>query len=607
MDRRNFLVTGSAAAFVAATTPVRIWAQAAATAPAGPGDAALNATFDKIFQQVLVRNPTLATMFGLDTGANAGLKRRLPETTPAARIEGLAELEAAQAAIAVDETRLSPQMRLHRDVIAYTLEDYAVGPERFELNSAGRPFVVTQQHGAYFDIPDFLNTQHTIRTVADADAYLARLDAFGAALDGDTETLRIDASRGVVAPDFSLDLALGQLDALRKPAAAASGLVTSLSRRATAAKLAGDWNARAAKIVEGRVYPALDRQIALVRQLRAKGRASAGVWDIPRGDEIYAAALASSTTSTLSPDEVHQMGLTQVAEISAQLDTILKAQGLTRGSVGARLTALNADPSQLYPDTTAGRAQLIADLNLGMEDMTTRLPKAFATLPGVPIEIRAVPTDIQDGASNGYYIPAPFDNSRPAIYFINLKSVGDWPKYTLPALTYHEADPGHHLQNSVANLGDVPMLRKIAWFSAYGEGWALYAESVADELGAYKTPVGRAGFLQSYLFRAARLVVDTGLHTKRWDRAKATAYMVETTGFAQPRSQREVERYCVQPGQACSYKIGHNSWVKMRARAEEIMGDRFDLKQFHEVLRDGALPLTVFERRVEERARAAIA
>jgi uncharacterized protein (DUF885 family) len=297
------------------------------------------------------------------------------------------------------------------------------------------------------------------------------------------------------------------------------------------------------------------------------------------------------------------MGLSQVAEISSQIDTILKTQGYTQGSVGERLAALNKDPRQLYPDTEAGRADLLASLNAGVKDMYARLPQAFATLPNAPLEIRRVPPEIQDGASNGYYRRAALDGSRPAIYFINLKDMGDWPKYTLPTLSYHEGVPGHHLQISISQESkDIPTLRKVGGFSAYSEGWALYAEQLADELGVYANdPLGRVGFLQSFLFRAARLVVDTGLHSKNWSREQATDYMVATTGFARPRSQREVERYCTQIGQACSYKVGHTAWTRTRAEAQRTLGDRFDLKQFHEVLREGAMPLSILERRIRER------
>ena len=380
-----------------------------------------------------------------------------------------------------------------------------------------------------------------------------------------------------------------------------SGMVQSLVRRATAKGLAGDWEGRAAKIVSGTVYPALDRQIALLTALRPTTRPGDGAVRLPRGEEIYALALAQSTTTTLSPDEVHNIGLTQVAEISAQLEPLLRAEGLTRGGIGERLAALNVLPSQLYPDTDAGRRAMIADLNVGNSAMQAKLAKAFTNAPDNPLEIRRVPPEIQDGASNGYYYSAALDGSRPAIYWINLKSVGDWPKYSLPALTYHEGVPGHHLQGGISQgAGDLPLLLSNHFISAYGEGWALYAEEVADELGGY-AGIERAGYLQSFLFRASRLVIDTGLHHKRWTREQATDYMVKVTGFARPRSQREVERYCTQIGQACSYKIGHTAWVKHRARAQAALGPRFDLKWFHDVLADGVMPLSMLEARVDQR------
>jgi uncharacterized protein (DUF885 family) len=385
-------------------------------------------------------------------------------------------------------------------------------------------------------------------------------------------------------------------------------MVDSVVKRTSDKGIGGDWQRRATDIVAKSVYPALDRQMAAMEQLRPSSRPGDGAWRLTNGDAIYAEALRQATTTNFTPAEVHQMGLTQVAEISAELDKILRSQGYTQGSVGERLAALNRDPKQLYPDTDAGRAELLASLNAGVKDMYSRLPQAFATIPSAPLEIRRVPIEIQDGASNGYYRRASLDGSRPAIYFINLKDVGDWPKYTLPTLSYHEGVPGHHLQISISQESkDIPTLRKLGFFSAYSEGWALYAEQLADELGVYANePLGRAGFLQSFLFRAARLVVDTGLHTKRWSREQATDYMVQMTGFARPRSQREVERYCTQIGQACSYKVGHTAWTRARAEAQRTLGSRFDIKQFHEILREGAMPLSILERRIRERTAALV-
>lgn len=597
MDRRQFLALSGSTAVGLGLIPAELAAQGAT------GDAALNALFERIFREAVMRSPELATQLGLDKGPAAALKSQLSPRTAQRREEDLARVRRALAELkAVDRASISPANQLNLDVVVYQLEGQALAPARFQLDSVVRPYRIFQQGGAYFSVPDFLNSAHTIRTTEDAEAYLARLESFATALDQDTEEQKAQAARGFLAPRWSIDLTLGQMQKLRGQPAASSTMVQSLVTRAKAANVAGEWGSRATAIVSGKVYPALDRQIAALTALKPTTRAGDGAWRLPQGDEIYAAALAQMTTTAMTPEEVHQLGRTQVAEISAQLDTILKGQGLTKGGVGARLAELNRRPDQVYPDTPEGRAALIASLNDDVKRMNAELPRFFATLPSQPLEIRAVPVEIQDGASNGYYRSASLDGSRPAIYFINLKDLADWPKYTLPALSFHEGTPGHHLQISLAQQSkDIPTLRKLGGFSAYSEGWALYAESVADEAKLYRTPLERAGFLQSYLFRAARLVVDTGLHAKRWSREQATDYMVETTGFARPRTQREIERYCTQIGQACSYKVGHGVWARLRAEAEKAAGARFDVKQFHEVLLEGAMPLTILERRVRER------
>ncbi|WP_311267347.1 DUF885 domain-containing protein [Sphingobium sp. WCS2017Hpa-17] len=599
MDRRQFLVTSGAAA-IAATTP-RALAQAA-----GADDARLSATFAAIFDRQLDLSPAFVTSLGLDKGGRAGAKSQLDDNSKSAMVKRLAATQSAIKELEGYKTAsLSDAQRLNLDVILYALDQQTVAPATFGLNSAVRPYRIFQQGGSYFSTPDFLNTAHTINATADCDAYVARLEAFARNLRTDTALQRDEAARGYLAPGWSLDLTLGQMKKLRSQPAADSSMVQSLVKRAAAKGLAGDWQSQAAAVVEKSIYPALDEQIAAIEALRGKTAAGDGIWRTPRGDEIYAAALKSATTTDLSADQIHAMGLEQVADLSAQLDVILKGAGRTSGSIGERLAALNVDPAQLYPDSAEGRAALLAQLNRDVDAMKAKLPNAFTTIPDTALEIRAVPVEIQDGASNGYYNRAALDGSRPAIYFINLKDVGDWPKYGLPSLTYHEGVPGHHLQISTAqNAGDVPMLRKTAFMSAYTEGWALYAEQLADELGGYATPIDRAGYLQSFLFRAARLVVDTGIHAKKWDVKQATDYMVEKTGFARPRCQREVERYCTQPGQATSYKVGHGVWNKARQDAQASLGKEFDIKQFHAILEEGAMPLSMLEKRVAARAKA---
>ena len=610
MDRREFLSMSSAAALTATLAPAsKATAAVQAAKAGGSGDAALNAVFDRTFQEQIRSSPGFATALGLDKGPNARLRATFdPKPYPQSRAEDVARNRKALSAVrGISPATLSPTAALNREIVIYDLETRLLAPTKFDMDSVQSPYLISQQDGAYFSIPDFLNSQHPIETAADAEAYLSRLSDFAKLLDFETDEQKRKAARGFLAPGWSLDLALGQMAKLRAPAAADSGMVKSVAGRAASKGIAGDWAARATRIVEREVYPALDRQIAAVRALRPTTRPGDGAARLPGGDAIYAAALGQATTTTMTPDEVHSLGLSQVAEYTALLDTVLKQAGFTTGTVGERLAALNTNPQQLYPSTDEGRTQLIADLNKNVQEMQARLPRAFATLPTQPLEIRRVPPDIQDGAPNGYYNGASLDGSRPAIYWINLKSTGDWPRYSLPSLTYHEGVPGHHLQISLAQTSkDIPMLRKISFYSSYIEGWGLYAEQLADEIGGY-SGIDKAGYLQSFLFRSARLVVDTGLNSKGWSREQAVDYMAKTTGFPRGRVQREVERYCASIGQACSYKVGHLAWLRARENAKKILGAKFDIRQFHDVLKDGAMPLTILERRIEERARAQLA
>ena len=600
MDRRTFLTSGATVALLP-LTEAPAFAQAA-----GSGDARLNALFEEIFQETVRTSPTLATALGLDKGPLAALKSKL-DTDPVAvqRREDMARTRRAIGQLqAIGPSTLSDSAKLNREVVLYLLETSIAAPSRWDIDSAQRPYPIFQQGGAYFSLPDFLNSAHTIENAADAEACLSRLQQFATVLDNESAEQRAQAARGFLAPAWSIDLTLGQMRKLRGTAPDQNTLVQSIVRRTGEKSIAGDWGRRAAQIVGTAVNPALDRQIALMEQLKPTSRPGDGAWRLDNGAAIYAEALRQATTTNFSPDEVHQIGLQQVAELGAQLDPLLRAAGYTKGTVGERLAALNVDPSQLYANTDAGRAELLESLNAGVNGMYAKLPQAFATLPTQPLEIRRVPPEIQDGASNGYYRRAALDGSRPAIYFINLKDTGDWPKYSLPSLTYHEGVPGHHLQISISQESkDIPTLRKVGGFSAYSEGWALYSEQLSDELGGY-TGLEKAGYLQSFLFRAARLVIDTGIHTKRWSREQATDYMVATTGFARPRSQREIERYCTQMGQACSYKVGHIAWTRARADAQRALGERFDIKQFHDVLLEGAMPLSILERRIRERTAA---
>jgi uncharacterized protein (DUF885 family) len=599
MNRRAFLLsTGAVAA--AGIMPGAL-AQASRAA-----DAELRALLDRFFYDRLNDNPEQATSLGLDTGPRAALRSKLSDNSAAGIARARARLRAERKALsAIDPARLSPAARIDYDVVQYGL-DRAIAGERFgygETFGQFSPYVLSQMSGAYRDVPDFLEGQHPIENAADAEAYLARVRALPRAIANDMERQRADAAKGVIAPDYVLDRALALMAEMRDKPAGETLLVQSLREKLAAKHLPDRYAAEAEKIVAAEVFPALDRQRAFAQELRAKAVHDAGCWRLPEGEAFYAAAAEAAITAPMTGDEIHRIGLEQVADISARIDAILKGQGMAQGSVGERLVALNKRPDQVFPNTDEGKAALVAELNRQIAAMTARLPQAFATLPKARVVARRVPPAIQAGAPGGYYEPAPLDGSRPATYFINLRDTFDRPKFGLATLSYHEAVPGHHLQGSLAlESASIPLLRRRSFFSGYGEGWALYAEQLADEMGVYDNdPLGRVGYLQSLLFRATRLVVDSGLHVKRWSREQATDYFMATTGIARNRSQNEIDRYTVWPGQACSYKIGHTVWVRLRDEARARQGARFDLRQFHEVLRLGAMPLSVLERVVRER------
>ncbi len=595
-DRRQFIAGAGASAFALSFSPASALAQ---TGGGSAGDRAVAALCDSVLSGDLLISPFDATLAGLDVGDRAPLRAQLG---PAGKAGDIAASRHAKAMLdlarGVDPSGLSEIWRVRLDVVRDMLEQRLVA-DIFNLPDVGSPYRLSQQDGAYVSVPDLLDSGHPIGSSGDAEAYLARLAGFSGLLGEETEAQAEEASRGYLAPGWALDITATQIEAQLASAPADSSMVASLVRRTKEKGIAGDWAVRAARLLEYEVYPALREQLELVKRLTPTTRPGDGLWRVPRGDEIYSSALRQFTTTNLSAEEIHKTGLEQVAELTGQLDVLLRKAALTSGSVSERLTSLNKRPDQVVANTDQGRAALLASINSNLGAIHKKLPLAFATVPDAPLEVRRVPVEIQDGASNGYYYQAALDGSRPAIYWINLKDTADWPKYTLPSLTYHEGNPGHHLHNSLM-IGDkdLPDLLKNYFLSAYGEGWALYAEVIAEEMGGYQG-IEKAGALQSWLFRAARLVVDTGIHAKQWSREQATDYFAKTVGFTRGRSQREIERYCVLPGQACSYKIGQNEWVRLRKLAESELGAQFDARQFHEILKDGVMPLDMLNKRVK--------
>ncbi|MHB8283417.1 MAG: DUF885 domain-containing protein [Caulobacteraceae bacterium] len=598
LNRRALLLTASATGMAAALPS---WAQ---TMPGGAsptgGDPALERLFDQLFQENLRLHPESATQLGLDKGADADLRARLSDESAggiaAAKASTQDQLRHLQA---FDASRLTGFDKLNYDTIVYVRKG-AAAVQAFDFGGASygpSPYVVSQLTGAYQQVPDFLDTKHKIETAADADAYLARLSAFADQLDANTDRMRHDAGLGVVPPDFILDTTLTQMEKTRVPADQAL-VVTSIARRAKAKSLSDRYGVDAARIYTDKVGPALDRQIAQTKRLRAQATHDAGLWKLKEGAAFYDVALQNTTTTRFSPDEVHRIGLDQAKEISARLDGLLRKQGLTHGTVGERMAHLYKDPGQLYPDTDAGKVQAIAYCNQRLAEIRTRLPTVFKRLPDYKFEVRRVPPQTEAGAASAFSQPPALDGSRPGLVYFNLHDSAEWPKFCLSTTVFHEGLPGHQLEGGLAlSNTHLPLIRKTTSFSGYGEGWALYAEQLADEMGMYDDdPLGRLGYLKFLLFRANRCVVDTGIHHLRWTREQAIDYFVAQDGEAPGFATREVERYCSTPGQACSYKLGHTVFTGIRAKAKAELGPRFDIKDFHEaVLNCGRTPLDILQ------------
>ena len=560
----------------------------------------LASLFQSIYDEQLANSPGLATSLGLDKGKLAGLKSKLDPSTPEERARVTAFYDKSVTALkAIDRTTLSGMDRINYDTVLWDFDNTLKGYKSFKYGDGGTywgPYPLTQLTGAYQSIPDFLDSQHSIETKDDADAYISRLAQYAVVLDQETERFKQSIADGMVPPDFALQKALAQMKTQAGTPSTKSTLVMSVTDRAKAKGIAGDWQAAATKVYEGPVLEALARQMAAIEAALPKATHDAGVWHTPDGDARYAYGVKANTSTDYTPDEVHQIGMDKVKEINAELEKIMSAQGMTKGTTGERMAAMTKDPKFIYPNTDAGKAKLLADLNAQIDVVFAKLPQFFGVLPKSKVTVKRVPVATELGAPGGYYQGASLDGSRPGAYYINLRDTAEVPSWTLPTLTYHEAIPGHHMQISIQQENkNLPELRKISGFNSYVEGWALYAEQLAGtDMGMYDNdPFGKVGYLHDAMFRACRLVVDTGMHSKKWSREQAMQFMETYTGDL---NETEIERYCVWPGQALGYMVGKIKWLDLRAKMTAKQGTAFDIKKFHDTgLLAGAVPLAVLE------------
>ncbi len=575
---------------------------------AGAANGRLSEVLDRLVKEFLRESPENATSLSVSAEQAGGAYiDRLSDPTRAglARLRGIIEGGLRDLG-AIERDALSEADQVTLDVVTTSLRDNAADIS-FEP-SARYPYVVSQLTGSYVGMPDFLASQHPITSREQVEGYFSRISAFAAVLDEESRLIASDAAAGIIPPDFAIDRALQQQESFARTPAGQTAIVASLAERLPKAEgiseaERGALVSRAEALVRDEVLPAYGRQMDALRAVRARATHDAGVWRLPRGEELYATALRVQTTTTMNPDEIHQLGLDIIAQHTGEMDVILRAQGLTRGTVAQRMQEVGRRPDQLYPNTNAGREQCLADLNALVRATAALMPEYFGRQGRAQLEIKRIPEYTEAGAPGGYYNVPALDGSRPGVYYINLRDMHEIAKFGLPTLTYHEGIPGHHWQFALQQEAEgIPFIRSaLMFFAAYSEGWALYSEQLMDEIGAYAdNPINRLGYLQSATFRASRLVVDTGLHSKRWTREQAIQSMVEATGDALGPITTEVERYCVWPGQACSYMVGKQAILRARASAQATLGDRFDLKGFHDtVVGNGATPLSVTESLVQ--------
>lgn len=571
----------------------------AATAEAATEAPALDAIMDRLFLHM----PELAVYNGVEAATGGGpLQRRLDDYSPAGEAALRAALREARDKLPAIDAPDDAHLAIARAILDNGLrsEDIRFGHIQPFWYTGHSPYLVNQISGPHIDTPNQMSAQQSVRTPAEAEAYVAKLRAFCRAFDRVEAKLIADAEAGALLPASLVGKTLGAIDGFVAPRPPDNVLVTSLLSKMAEAKLDGRLRDRlaeqATEAVRERVYPAYAALRERIAQLGARAPVEDGIWAQPQGEALYAANVRSLGDTSLSPAEVHKLGLDEVARITAEMDRKLKRRGHAQGSVGERMNRLAAEQRFYYSDSVAGRAALIRDVEAMInraEALYPRILRQSAT-PRQHVEVRPVPAFAEESAPGGYYDGPSLNGSRPGIFWINLRDIRSIARFQLPTLTYHEAVPGHHTQGAITlNQGATPLMVRIASFNAFQEGWALYAERLAAELGLYaRDPYGDLGRLQDELFRAARLVVDTGLHHQRWTRAQAIERMLAMTGAARSEVTAEVERYMAWPAQALGYKLGQLRLLALRDEAKAALGRRFDIRDFHElVLTTGPAPL----------------
>ena len=565
----------------------------------------VNNYVNKVSLQMLLRSPELLTSLGLVDNTpldfHSGKLGRYDKQSELENLEFLRE--SRDGLNDYGPEGLEGQELLSWKIVAWFFDDM-IRESEYEYGG----YRINQLSGPMVNLPQFLTDRHIIGDEKSFQRYISRLNEFARVIAEVKIRVIDDRDNGTVPPDFVIEKTLLGMRSFIEDGAKQNPLFTTLPKKVENIDGLSDvrkdeLSQQALNVIEAKILPQYGEMIALFEELLTISNHDAGIWRLPNGEEIYRSALRSNNSTTLTADEIHQIGLSEVARIELEMEDILVGQGLSEGSVVSRIRYLMELPEHNFANTDEGRIEQIAYLNEVNAKIMASIENYFITIPPQPLEIVRVPEYSQDSAPGGYYQPPAMDGSSPGKFYINQKDTRDNPRWTLPTLMYHEGAPGHHFQLSAAQLiENVPFLRKVSPFTAYAEGWGLYSERIAaEDMGMYlDDPLGDLGRLQAEMFRAVRLVVDTGMHAKRWSRERAIEYMLSKTGMTEAEVTREIERYVVWPGQATAYKVGQLSMLRLRAMAENQLGDAFDIREFHEmILMNGAMPLEILEESVE--------
>jgi uncharacterized protein (DUF885 family) len=500
-----------------------------------------------------------------------------------------------------DRASLNESQKLSYDILEWFLQDQVEGVKFMYDN-----YPLNQLAGVQSQLPSFMASIHYIGDKKDAENYVKRLSKFGIRFDQELEGLRIREQKKIIPPKFVIQKVLTEMRNFIGQSPKENILFTSFEDKLK--KLSNVSDSEKSKLytdvehqISDTVYPAYKKLIVYFEQLEPKATTDDGVWKLPDGDDYYRYILKSNTTTDMPPEQVHELGLKEVDRIHIEMRSILDSVGLTGETISQRMTELRTDPRFQYPLTDEGRKQCIDDYQKIIDEVDHGITKVFDIRPKIGVKVERTPVFKEAGSSGAYYEPPSLDGKRAGVFFANLRDMKEVPKWGMRTLAYHEAIPGHHFQIAIQQeLKGVPTFRKVLPFTAYIEGWALYAERLAWEEGFGKDPYSNLGRLQDELLRATRLVCDTGIHWKHWTREQAIQYMKDTTGIGELDITSEVERYIVSPGQACAYKVGQLKILQLREKAKQELGDRFNIKEFHNVvLKNGAMPMQILEQQVD--------